>query len=407
MQILLAGLSYKPHYGGIENSFFYMAKVYSSLGHKVVIMAGDKTLSGEGRLPEHEIIDGINIYRFKRFQTRFAMFKLFIGPMDIIKSYFYVKKLEQKYKFKMAILRNAQVGLGVVSALKCIKTIYVLSAVESIQDRKSINEFENNKLFRWFKYKLYNQIVLRQATFFQRLLIKNSNSSYVFSMNMKKQVSQIISKYDFKISLINPGVDTLTFSPPKDKAQLRKELNLPENANIFIVLGRIVKVKGIDYAIKAISELGNPNSYLLIVGDGPETTTLNNLATELDIKEKVLFFPYTSTPNSFFQVADAFLMPSTYEAFGQTILEAMSSGLPILGFKSNGSDVMTATNEIVENGVNGFLCNFSVSDLSNTLSKFLSLSRQELVKINVINRKKVSDHFTWNNFCKSLIEASK
>ena len=71
-------------------------------------------------------------------------------------------------------------------------------------------------------------------------------------MNMKKQVSQIISKYDFKISLINPGVDTLTFSPSKEKAQLRKQLNLPENANIFIVLGRLVKVKGIDYAIKAI-----------------------------------------------------------------------------------------------------------------------------------------------------------
>ena len=100
-------------------------------------------------------------------------------------------------------------------------------------------------------------------------------------------------------------------------------------------------------------------------------------------------------------------MPSTYESFGQTILEAMSSGLPILGFKSNGSDVMTATNEIVENGINGFLCNFSVSDLSDILNKFLSLSRQELVKINEINRKKVSDHFTWDNFCKSLIEASK
>ena len=169
MKILLAGLSYKPHYGGIENSFFYMAQIYKSLGHKVIIMVGDKTLSGKGRLPEHEIIDGIDVYRFKRYQTRFSTFKLFIGPMDFIRSYFYVKKLEQKYKFKMAVLRNAQVGLGVASALKCIKTTYVLSAVESIQDRKSINEFEGNKLYRWFKYKFYNQIVLRQATFFQRL----------------------------------------------------------------------------------------------------------------------------------------------------------------------------------------------------------------------------------------------
>ena len=100
-------------------------------------------------------------------------------------------------------------------------------------------------------------------------------------------------------------------------------------------------------------------------------------------------------------------MSSTYEPFGQTILEAMSSGLSVIGFKSDDNNVMTATDEIVENGVNGFLCDFGVDSLADSLEKLISLSPKEMEKMKFLNREKVSDHFSWNSFCRSLLEVSR
>ena len=93
MKILLTGLSYKPHLGGIENSFFHIAKVYKELGHKVIILVGDKTLSGKGRLPEKEIIDDVNVYRFNRYKTEFSVFKSLIGFL-IYQKLFLCKKIK-------------------------------------------------------------------------------------------------------------------------------------------------------------------------------------------------------------------------------------------------------------------------------------------------------------------------
>ena len=407
MKILLTGLSYKPHLGGIENSFFHIAKVYKELGHKVIILVGDKTLSGKGRLPEKEIIDDVNVYRFNRYKTEFSVFKSLIGFFDFIKSYFYVKKLNKKYKFDLILTRNAYVGLGVISALKGVKSVYIPSAVEKNQDHRLFCEFDGSLISAYFKYIFYNQVILRKASLFQRILLKKSDFCFVFSLNMKKQISQIASEYNSKISLIHPGVDSSIFFPPKDKILLRKKLDLPEKATIFLILGRIVKVKGIDLTIRAIAELNNSNTYLLIVGNGPEIKSLKNLAIELNIKENILFVNFTRKPNLFFQASDAFLMSSTYESFGQTILEAMSSGLPILGFKSDGNKVITATSEIVEHGVNGFLCEYSTSNFADLIRKFLSTPDQDLKRISYLNRKKVIENYSWEYFCKSLLKVSK
>ena len=69
MNILLANLTYKPHLGGIENSFYYIAKELISRGHTAVIICGDKTLNDDGRLPEYEFIDGIDEETFERLRN--------------------------------------------------------------------------------------------------------------------------------------------------------------------------------------------------------------------------------------------------------------------------------------------------------------------------------------------------
>jgi glycosyltransferase involved in cell wall biosynthesis len=86
-----------------------------------------------------------------------------------------------------------------------------------------------------------------------------------------------------------------------------------------------------------------------MIGDGPDRPEAFRLATELGITDQVAFLgtaPRVEVPLS---VADIFLLPSEQESFGLAALEAMSSGVPVIGSKVGGLP------EVVTHGETGFL----------------------------------------------------
>lgn len=404
MNILLASLNYKPHHGGIENSLFYMGKELTSLGHNVVIMSGDKTVSGLGRLPRYELIDGIHVYRFRRLQVNFAPFKLFVGLGDIVKSAFLARSIHQKYDFQLAVLRSSSVGVGVYFALKSAKKIYIPPAVAALLDKKAINQFEGSKISRVIKYYVYEKIMLKESLALEKLLTRVADRSYVFSENMKNQLSHFLGERQTGVKKINPGVDSAVFSfDIQDKISARQMCDVAEDLFVFLIIGRIIAVKGVHYALEAFARIDKKRAILMIVGDGPEVPDLVAQAKSLGIESKVRFIPSTTTPEIYYKVADAFIMSSTYEAFGQTILEAMSSGLPIVGFRSDNESVLTATDEIVKDGVNGFLCEFDTIQLGLCMEKIIDLSDGERMQMAQLNRKKTDREYNWRNFCQEIV----
>ena len=77
MNILLASLNYKPEVGGIENSISYMSKTLKSLGHNVKIVTGDKSSTSQNKYLSYEVISDIEIFRFKRMNSKISLFKIF------------------------------------------------------------------------------------------------------------------------------------------------------------------------------------------------------------------------------------------------------------------------------------------------------------------------------------------
>lgn len=410
MNILLANLTYKPHYGGIENSFFYIGKELQNQGHQVIILCSDKSVNEKRRLLEHEILDGMEVFRFQRPYTNNAVMKTFVDYFDIYRSYRKIKRLNNIYTFDLSILRNAKVGLGVVFGLKKTFNIYIVPGIHQILDEKHREDFRGNKIIGFLKWFYHSKVFLPQTTLYQKLLIHFADSVIVFSNNMKNQLQNLGVNLLSKNFLIHPGVDSNEFKPSENKTALRRQMKLPIKSFVFLIIARIVKVKGIDYALKAFSNLDEHYkriSCIVIVGDGPDTFELKQLALELRIKENIIFFSSTRKPKDFYQTADAFVMSSISEPFGQTILEAMASGLPIVGFRSNNNGVLTATEEIVEDGVNGFLCDFGVDPLSKALAKCINLPTDKYDQIKRRNREKMIAQFTWDNFCCDLLEMSK
>lgn len=110
----------------------------------------------------------------------------------------------------------------------------------------------------------------------------------------------------------------------------------PEHVNIAIV-GRLEPVKGIEYAIRAMTHAGMPPAVRLnIVGTGPLSSPLEALARQLGVADRVRFVGFRRNVYDYIAHADALLMPSLHEGLPYTVLEAMSLGTPVLAARVGG-----------------------------------------------------------------------
>jgi glycosyltransferase involved in cell wall biosynthesis len=133
---------------------------------------------------------------------------------------------------------------------------------------------------------------------------------------------------------------------------IRDTLKLPKR--YFLVVSRLIPIKNISSIIKAYAKYcakGAPGKWcLVIVGEGPLHSDMNELAADLKIKGRVLFkgaHSYHEMP-IFYGLASAFILASFQETWGLVVNEAMSAGLPVLVSKLCGSS------ELLADGGNGF-----------------------------------------------------
>jgi len=144
-------------------------------------------------------------------------------------------------------------------------------------------------------------------------------------------------------SVVYNGVDPTLFSP-SDQAS---------DPPVILSVGNLIPIKGHDVLLRAMAsslpEFRNVTAE--IIGDGPLRSSLEALAAELQISERVRFLGRQTRS----QVAAAmrrctvFALPSRYEGLGCVYLEAMATGKPAIGCREQGIA------EVIRHGSNGFL----------------------------------------------------
>jgi phosphatidylinositol alpha-1,6-mannosyltransferase len=145
---------------------------------------------------------------------------------------------------------------------------------------------------------------------------------------------------------IAPGIDTDHFSP-QDATQLRRELGLTER-KVIVSVGRLVHRKGQDVLIDAMPAIIKevPEAHILMIGEGPYRSYLENRVKTLGLQEHVTFIgriQYVDLPKHIC-VGDLFVMPSRsrlagleVEGLGIVYLEASACGLPVIAGNSGGA----------------------------------------------------------------------
>ena len=160
---------------------------------------------------------------------------------------------------------------------------------------------------------------------------------------ISKSVTKIAAQSMVKIA---PGIDTDHFSP-QDARELRNELGLTEK-KVIVSVGRLVHRKGQDVLIEAMPAIIRdvPEAHILMIGEGPYRSYLENRVKALEIQERVTFIgriQYADLPR-YICAGDLFVMPSRsrlagleVEGLGIVYLEASACGLPVIAGDSGGA----------------------------------------------------------------------
>lgn len=169
------------------------------------------------------------------------------------------------------------------------------------------------------------------------------------SEGVAEEMREHFPKLADRVVTVQNGVDIDAFAPGsrvEEASALRRELGLGSGRLVAIFVGSEWERKGLEPVIRALALA--PDWDLLIVGKG-DRERYQAAALDAGVANAVHWLGVSRDVAVPYQLANAFVFPSSYEAFPLVLLEAAASGLPILATPVNG------VREFLQEGVNGFL----------------------------------------------------
>ena len=137
-----------------------------------------------------------------------------------------------------------------------------------------------------------------------------------------------------RVVVINNGIDISRFqhTNQKDKDKLKGSLGIDPAFNVVGMVGRLSKSKNHALLLESATEiLGTfPNTFFLIVGDGPLRAQLEIQANKLSIVKNILFTGPRNDIPDLLSMIDVFVLPSSYEGLPLAMLEAMAAKVPVV-----------------------------------------------------------------------------
>lgn len=181
-----------------------------------------------------------------------------------------------------------------------------------------------------------------------------------------------------------PNFIAIQNKQPEKNLDLRRRY-ASDDEPILCHISNFRKVKRVKDVLRIFAKVNNlKRSRILLVGDGPERYSLEELCRELSLGDRVIFSGKVRDTRQVLELADLFLLPSDTESFGLAALEAMAVGVPVVSSNTGGIP------EVNIHGVTGFLSN--VGDIDDMAKNALHILRDEV---------------TLNTFKKNAIERTK
>lgn len=112
--------------------------------------------------------------------------------------------------------------------------------------------------------------------------------------------------------------------------RFREQYTIPKDAVLIVMVAHLRGEKAPDRLLRAFAAAAVPESFLMFVGDGPERSSLETLALQLNITNRIRFAGHIPEPVAAYQAADIFALSSNTEQMPISVLEAMAGAMPIV-----------------------------------------------------------------------------
>ncbi len=362
-KILIFSTAYFPFVGGAELAVKEITDRIDNVQFDIITARMDRKLS------KFERIGNVNVYRVG---FGISLDKFLIVKLGILKAL----KLERKNHYNIIWSIMASQASVVAAFFKIIYPNKKL--ILTLQEGDEEEHLKRYVLGNDFLYK----ILIRP---WHVLVFKKADLITAISDYLKNRAIKVGVKCP--IELVPNGVDVKKF-----KSHQPPRTNLKNNdEKILITTSRLVEKNAVGNIIEALKYLPE-NVKLFIIGDGPLKNNYASLITRYGLQERVKFFGYLPHEEivEYLHNADIFIRPSLSEGFGNSFIEAMAAGIPVIATPVGGIP------DFLKNGETGLFCN--VHDPKSIAEKVkILLNDDELNRKIVSNAQKmVSEKYDWN-----------
>jgi len=167
---------------------------------------------------------------------------------------------------------------------------------------------------------------------------------FIASSKFTLENSRHLMSKTAKADVVYPGIDFSAFSPAPPRPDLQQRYGLSSTDRVMITVARMPDGsahKGQDHVIRALPAVAEacPEVKYVVVGTGPGRKTLEKLAKQSGVSERVIFTGRIPTAHliTHYQLAKVFVMPSSGEGFGIAYIEALACGCHVIGGESGAS----------------------------------------------------------------------
>ena len=308
MRILVVNGTFPPRrFGGITSVSYSISKHLVERGHDVTVYTTDVGDDKYSRLKDNYLnFNGIKVYYFKNLSTTLAFNHRLFLPVGLIK-----KVKEDISKFDIIHLHDYRTSLNIITSYYAQKNNvpYVIQTHGSLPS--SMGKKKLNNIF---------------DISFGRRIIKSASKVIALTEIESKQYIDMGADAN-KIEIIPNGIDILEYNDLSHSDKFIEKYHIKDHDKIILFLGRINKVKGIDLLIEAFSDLTKKLDDVKLVIVGPDDgflIKLLELISDLNLRDKVILTGplYELDKRDAYASADIYVLPSIYETYPLTVLEA-------------------------------------------------------------------------------------
>lgn len=350
MKILQLNPSFYPAfgYGGTVRVAYELSRGLVQRGHYVTVFTTD-VYEKNKRLKYNNpsIVDGIKIYRFRNISNWLA-WRRYHTPLSLIPT---AKQKVKEFDVIHIHVFRSFINIPVCHYAKKYGIPYVLQAHGSLP--RIIQKQRLKRLYDW----VWGDGILKDAS--KVIALTKTEAEQYKKMGVEED----------KIEIVPNGIDLSEYENLPKKGEFRRKYSIRENERIVLYLGRIYKIKGIDLLVKAFSDLIKELDDVRLVIVGPDDGFLSILKKQIEnlkISDKVLFTGplYERDKLEAYIDADVYVLPSVYEIFGITVLEACACGTPVIVTDQCG--VADFVDKV------GYVVKYDKKQLRDAISKVLS-----------------------------------